>query len=150
MKYITLAIGCVLVCYTLIAQANFSDYETLQSRACSLGITVKASRDTGPVTRMDASGLIVSIDIFTQDRSQLSDRVSLIFAWALSGKQLWNLHASKSRSVSRYFDGTGMAFQFREGPSWPFDSGINIIILLDINDRFCEFVLPDVQIIKNK
>ena len=149
MKYIVSIIGLLLACYQPAAAAGFSDDDTLQSKDCSVGITVKASRDTGPVTRMDASGLIVAIDIFTQDRRQLPDRVSISFAWALSGKQLWKMHESKSRSASQYFDGTGMTFLIREGPAWPFDSSINIIILLKINDRFCEFALIDVPIIKN-
>ena len=114
------------------------------------GITVMASRDTGPVTRMDASGLIVAINVFTHDLKPLPEAVNLSGATAVFDTQVWDMDSSDDRSVSRYFDGSGFSVIYGQGPPWPLDSSINIAFKVHLNDFVCEFSQQAVRIKKNK
>ena len=114
-----------------------------------IGINVNASRDIGPVTRMDGSGLIISVDIFTLAREQLPETLELAAATAVLNQAHWDMNNSNDISISRYFDGTGFSFIFREGPLWPVDSSININLTLKIKELTCEFSQLAVRIEKN-
>lgn len=151
MKYI---ISVVLILITLIPAMVKS---TVDNKACNtilyensgIGINVNASRDIGPVTRMDGSGLIISVDIYTLDREQLPETLELSVVTAVLNQAHWDMNNSNDSSVSRYFDGTGFSFIFREGPLWPVDSSININLTLKIKEFTCEFSQLAVRIEKN-
>ena len=147
----------IIIVFTLTNIATVTATPTIEIQSCNstmyenskLGFSVAASRDVGPVTRMDGSGLIINIDVFTLDREPLPETLELSTAQAHLDLSAWDMNTSNDISISRYFDGTGFSFIFREGPLWAIDSSIDIRLSLDIKEFSCQFTQQAVQIRKN-
>lgn len=130
--------------------ADMPGHNVIQINNTDVVIVVHAARDTGPVTRMDASGLIVSIEIYSLDRHQLPEKTEIQSAWAFSDSDKWDMNTSKDISRSRYFDGTGVAYKFREGPLWPTGTDLNISFTMLVNETSYSFSLKEIRILKNQ
>ena len=100
-----------------VLSANVDDCNSLELNNSGIAIHVMASRDTGPVTRMDGSGLIISINIYSVDRQQLPEIIKLADANAYFDMESWNMNSSKDIEIFRYFDGTGFRFKYQTRPT---------------------------------
>ena len=133
-----------------VLSTNVDDCNSLELNNSGIAINVMASRDTGPVTRMDGSGLIISINIYSVDRQQLPEIIEPTDAKAYYEMESWNMDSSNDIGMSRYFDGTGFRFKYRQGPLWPVDSEIEVKFNLQINDLSCSFEQQLIPIVNNK
>ncbi len=141
----------VLICLSAFAQSQKTINTDNITKLNEMGvvIAVNAARDIGPVTRMDGSGLILSIDIYSLDRQQLPEIIDIVEATAFFDDETWNMSSSRDISIARYFDGTGFSFKFREGPLWPIGAQLNISFTLLINESRYLYSQQKVPIMKN-
>ena len=146
---ITRALLLLLICANSFADQKliYSGLETtvqVDTRPSELLITFSARRDSGPVTRMDASGLIVEIDFYTKNREKLTEVPIIEHAKVNFHKQIWDMLAVDEKNVSKYFDGTGYTYTFRQGPSWPINSEVSVNLNFSIHSE--PYVINSVKI----
>lgn len=141
----------LLLCLPVYAEnsTNPNRDNVIQVNNFDVMFTVSAARDIGPVTRMDGSGLIISLEMYSLDREKLPENITLQGAWAQFNSEIWNMEMSRDISVSRYFDGTGFLYKFRQGPIWPVGSMIDVNFKLIIDEVSYTIEQRNVRILKN-
>ena len=112
-------------------------------------LTIRALRDAGPVTRMDASGLIVKVDVFSVDRTSLPELFRILEARANLQSQTWNMADSEDFTQTKYFDGTGYSIIFRDGPVWAIGEFLNVALQFEIGSQILQFSTSEIKIEKN-